>query len=315
MLKISPTKEALKCHLNYVSKVFNKLIRDEYIIRDKKQKKIEKRFILFLDKYKDELINAEPKRLLEINSEFEKKNFSKHQLKFIKSFFLETGYKNFPNKKFLNHLNIDTCIYCNKNYTLYFDGNFARAELDHWFPKEKFPLLALSFYNLIPSCHSCNHKKGNGDKIIKSKFLNNENAKEIEIQNWWNNEALTKLIHPYFDKIDFSFSYNVESLNTYSSKIKVKRNSRSENTIKFNKTKEIYEVQSSKELKDLCDLRLKYSKNYLDILCNKTFKGLNLSQEEAYRMIFGIEINADDYHKRPFSKFKHDIIEELKKGF
>ena len=30
-------------------------------------------------------------------------------------------------------------------------------------------------------------------------------------------------------------------------------------------------------------------------------------------MIFGIEINDDDFHKRPFSKFKKDIIEELLK--
>lgn len=296
MLKINPTKEALKCHSDFVSKVFDKLIKDGYITRDNKQKKIEKRFILFLNKYKDELINAEPKRLLEINTEFEKKNFSKHQLKLIKSFFIQTGYGNFPNKVFLNYLNIDTCVYCNRNYTLQFDleTNYARAQLDHWFPKESFPVLALSFYNLIPSCSSCNHIKGAAKKY-----------------DWL--KALENLIHPYFDSIDFSFSYNFDKYNEPKTWLKEnKENLKNEETIKFNKLREVYEAQSNKELKDLYDLRYKYSKNYLDILLNRTFKELSMSQEEAYRMIFGIEINKDDYHKRPFSKFKHDIIEELK---
>lgn len=36
-----------------------------------------------------------------------------------------------------------------------------------------------------------------------------------------------------------------------------------------------------------------------------------MSKEEAYRMVFGIETKEEDYHKRPFSKFKKDIIDEL----
>ena len=75
-------------------------------------------------------------------------------------------------KYFLDLIGIDTCVYCNRNYTINLTKTHARAELDHWFPKTQFPLFALSFYNLIPSCHSCNHIKGNGDKIIKSIFLN-----------------------------------------------------------------------------------------------------------------------------------------------
>lgn len=293
MLKINPTPEAIKFHYDEVSKIFDKLIINKYITRDKKQKKIEKCFISFLDKYKEELINAEPKRLLIINSEFEKKKFSGHQLKLIKSFFIETGYKSFPNKKFLNHLNIDTCTYCNKNYTLQYDleTNHARAELDHWFPIADFPILALSFYNLIPSCHSCNHLKHNNKPT----------------EGW--EKALENMVHPYLDKIDFSFSYHFEKYNEPKAIVKPK-DIKSEKTISFNKTKEIYEAQSDKELKDLLNLRYKYSDNYIDILLNKTFKGV-MSKEKAYRMIFGIEIKEEDYHKRPFSKFKKDIIEEL----
>lgn len=79
-------------------------------------------------------------------------------------------------------------------------------------------------------------------------------------------------------------------------------------------TKLVYSKHSEKELQDLIDLRLKYSENYLKTLLEDTFDSkLNLSKEEKYRLIFGIELSEDSMHKRPFSKFKKDIIEELLK--
>ena len=309
MIKINPMPEAVTFHKKHVDGVFHNLITKGYILRGKKQRNISKSFINFLIKYKDELITALPNRLLEINEEFEKKNFSKHQLILIKSFFLDTGYINFPNKDFLNHLKIDTCVYCNKNYTLYYNGNNARAELDHWFPKEKFPILALSFYNLIPSCHSCNHIKGNGDVLIKQ-LLAKTKVTQKEINDWWRN-ALSNLNHPYIDNSDFKFSYSYRTINDFNMELKVDKNSKAHTTLKFNKTEEIYNANSEKELKDIIDLRYKYSDNYIDILIHQSFKGI-MSKEEIYRVIFGIETHEEDYHKRPFSKFKHDIIEELK---
>ncbi|MBF2708567.1 HNH endonuclease [Flavobacterium soyangense] len=309
MIKINPSSNAIEFHRKKASKYFEDLVSKGYILRDKKQKNICKTFLIFLTKYKDELINAMPNRLLEIHQEFENKNFSKHQLTLIKSFFLKTCYDNFPNKEFLNHLKIDTCVYCNRNYTLYFGGNNARAELDHWYPKEKFPILAMSFYNLIPSCHSCNHIKGNGDVLIRQ-LLKEPKANQNEIKDWWKN-ALDNLNHPYLECSKFKFSYSYISINNFGVELKKTNNIKTENTLEFNKTKEIYSANSNKELKDLLDLRYKYSENYIDVLINKTFKGI-MSKEEIYRMIFGIEIKEEDYHKRPFSKFKHDIIEELK---
>ena len=295
MLTINPTSEAIKFHQEKVLDTFETLISNGYIKRNNKIKNICKEFISFLEKYKLELITAKPNRLIEIHEEFKKKRFSKHQIELIKSFFIQTGYRSFPNKDFLNLLNIDTCVYCNRNYSLQFnlESNHTRAELDHWFPKGEFPILALSFYNLIPSCHSCNHIKGASKDY-----------------NWL--EALDKINHPYFDKNDFTFSYEYQSLNNFKMKINVEH-PKTKETLKFNKTKEIYDAHSEKELKDLLELRYKYSNNYLDILLNKTFSGLSMSEEEACRMIFGIEIKEEDYHKRPFSKFKHDIIKELLK--
>ncbi|WP_404339607.1 HNH endonuclease [Pseudoalteromonas mariniglutinosa] len=63
-------------------------------------------------------------------------------------------------------LGIGVCPYCNENniYNSFSGQKSYRSELDHFFPKSKFPFLALSLYNLIPACNICNGPlKGNYD--------------------------------------------------------------------------------------------------------------------------------------------------------
>jgi hypothetical protein len=254
---------------------------------------------LLKDNNIEKLVSGEPNILLSLVKEFENVKFSQDDTEKINSFFIKTGYENwFQNKYskvFLDKLNLDTCVYCNRNYTLNLVRDRARAELDHWFPKDKYPILSLSFYNLIPSCHSCNHIKGSPNI------------------NWL--EALDNYIHPYLPEKDqyfkFGFNFNL-SLNDYNVELEVEKGTKMEKTLVANNLKEIYSSNANKELKDLIDLRYKYSDNYIDILINQTFKGL-MTEEEIYRMVFSIEIDEKKYHQRPFSKFKHDIIEELKR--
>lgn len=57
-------------------------------------------------------------------------------------------------------LGIKTCPYCNRQFIHSFEALRAeRPELDHFYPKATYPMFCLSFYNLIPVCHSCNHVK------------------------------------------------------------------------------------------------------------------------------------------------------------
>lgn len=43
--------------------------------------------------------------------------------------------------------------------------NWRLFDLDHFFPKEKYPYLAINFYNLIPICKWCNYIKNNDDVL------------------------------------------------------------------------------------------------------------------------------------------------------
>lgn len=250
--------------------------------------------LLYIENIIDKLILNKPNELLMIFKEFENYSFIGDEKEILKHFFTEIGYKWFQEnfgKDFLNDLDINTCLYCNRNYTLQIVDDRARAQLDHWFPKETFYILALSLYNLIPSCSSCNHIKSN-------------NAPD----GGWEN-ALNNLNHPYLECNKFKFSYDYRSLEDFNLKVDVEKDSKTDKTLKFNRIEEIYKTHSNLELKDLVHLRSKYSDTFLDVV-KDNFGGI-MSKEEAYRIIFGVEEKEENFHKRPFSKFKTDIIDEL----
>jgi len=227
----------------------------------------------------------------------------------VKDLYRIFNYDNFISKsKSLSYflatkLNSNTCTYCNRLYTntvivkdkktkrFNDQGRITRPQFDHWFVKSKYPILALSFYNLIPSCYVCNSSiKGDA---------------EFDLKNH---------IHPYVKENKESFKFSFDSLNIDENNVKiiVKKGSKMDNTLKEFKIKEVYNSHSMFELKDLIELRKKYSDNYLDVLFNQTFS-VGITEKEIYRLVFGVEPEEKDYHKRPFSKFKKDIVNELLK--
>ena len=122
-------------------------------------------------------------------------------------------------------------------------------------------------------------------------------------------------LHPYLDaNMSSSFKYDYSITSTNSLRVSFLNTSVNDKSIKTLNTLNlpmIYHGHSEKELKDLYDLRYKYSDNYLQILLDKTFQNLPISENEKYKLIFGIELDEKDYHKRIMSKFKKDIIEKL----
>jgi hypothetical protein len=191
-------------------------------------------------------------------------------------------------------LDRNTCTYCNRLYTITVSVDksqkITRPQFDHWYAKSLFPALALSFYNLIPSCSVCNSSI-KGDKRL----------------------SLQTHTHPYNMEAgqDFMFTYGYEkAIDKISVGIQCIDKSKIQGTLNLFKIKEIYNAHSSLELKDLYDLRKKYPDNYLETLAN-VFDSLPIGKMEAYRLIFGTEYEENNFHKRAFSKFKKDILGQL----
>lgn len=268
---------------------------------------------LFDDNLIKEIIEAKPVRLLEINNDLldtfivqlgkTKDDFKNN----AKKLFLNSGYKNWFstdensgekwNYKLARLLDKHTCTYCNREYTFVLrnpsgSGKGMVPQFDHWFAKTDYPLLAISFYNLIPSCATCNSIKS----VVKLNLIDH--------------------LHPYVDTgISNTYSFSYLPITNTKNKIVFKNrsllNNKGLDTITALNLPLIYEGHATRELQDLIDLRYKYSDNYLNILLEQTFGNLQISKEERYRLIFGIELDEENHHKRIFSKFKNDIISEL----
>ena len=209
------------------------------------------------------------------------------------------SYKKFTTKKkkeydaydLAKNLDIPTCPYCNRTYTKTVitknREKIIRPEFDHWFPKNQYSLLALSFYNLIPSCHICNSNvKGKTELKLDSHF------------------------HPYnsVSNLKATFSYNYKSYDDYKIKINTEDNF-SRDSVEAFQLENIYKAHED-EVKDLIQIRQAYSDKYIEIL-NNSLKGVNLSKEEVYRLAFGVHYEEDKFDRRPLSKLKKDILTEL----
>jgi len=194
-----------------------------------------------------------------------------------------------------NSLGTHTCTYCNRNYANTIitrrGKKISRPVFDHFFDKGQNPLLALSFFNLIPSCSVCNSN-------IKHK-------KSFDLKTH---------IHPYLDEIirefKFSYKYSSKSINGLEVIVTSSTGSKIERTLGDMELEAVYNSHTS-DLKDLLDIRYKFSDNYLSILLSQILKGIHIPKADLYRLAFGTELAETDFHKRPLSKFKRDILTEL----
>jgi hypothetical protein len=200
---------------------------------------------------------------------------------------------------FTDNFNFRTCFYCNKDFITNFEKEknilSSTFQLDHFYDKGTYPYLALSFYNLIPSCPTCNSSKVKGsencfktcippndekfdfENKVKFKLLLDVNCKNLHVE----------------DKKDIDVPLKEQFSNEYDKYIEIfKLNER------YKAHKDIvYEMITKAELYP--ESRLKELQNLTGIPFQQIKKDIfNLSDEK-------------DLSKKPFSKLIKDMSEEL----
>lgn len=91
-------------------------------------------------------------------------NFKEFQDIYINKF----SYKGI-NNWIIDETQIRVCPYCNLSF-IYNRDKKVTAQLDHFFSKAEYPMFALCFYNLIPSCASCNRIKSDNQEELVSPY-------------------------------------------------------------------------------------------------------------------------------------------------
>ena len=88
-----------------------------------------------------------------------------------------------------------------------------------------------------------------------------------------------------------------------------------ENTLGLFKLPQIYGAHSGLELKELLDLAAENHPNYITTLVNDVMAKLGLNEADAYRILFGMEVEEENYLKRPMSKFKSDVMRKIREDY
>lgn len=202
-------------------------------------------------------------------------------------------------------LNISVCPYCNRSWVNTIKDQdsvkVTSPQLDHFFSQTDFPLLSLSFYNLIPSCETCNSRL-KGD--IEFKY--DENLHPY-VDGYGNDCRFETSPNDYLSIVGMGTNYDLE--------LNIDCNVDAEKKQKVKENHKVFEIDTI--YKDHLDIvseiyRKKAISNdkYMEILI-KQFPSAGLSKTELYRLAFGNYYEEVDFKKRPFAKLTRDTVEQL----
>ncbi|MGD9653735.1 MAG: HNH endonuclease [Sulfuricurvum sp.] len=266
------------------------LLFEKLILADKKQMEV------YIQRYCDYL-SLNGYKIKNIKS---LKEENKNNDIFENLFALYNYYPSFSakwNNKIVDVVDTRTCLYCNREYIInYTDKTETKttAELDHYYPRSLYPFLSISFFNLIPSCKTCNSKlKGDKDTFVEEILY--------PYQESLNNNANFKL--KIFDT-DFLHNKGSFDLN-----LDVK-NKKANESIKLFKLEELYTEHKDIVLELIQKAEI-YNDSYIDELFNRYEGTLFKNREDLMRLITCGYITDEEINKRPLSKLIKDISEEL----
>jgi hypothetical protein len=201
----------------------------------------------------------------------------------------------------INNLGIKVCPYCNRQFTFTVinKNKSIRPEIDHFLPQHTHPLLALSFFNLIPSCSICN-------QILKGRlpitYIDYISPYDMSLDN----SVMTFDYEPETYEAAVGITNDLKIFVAYTGpKENIKLKHKVENNIKIFHLNEIYQ-QHTDLASEIIKKRHISDDKYIEIL-KQTFSHLNLIDSDVYRLGFGNFQNEKEFCNRPMAKFTKDI--------
>lgn len=185
------------------------------------------------------------------------------------------------------------CPYCNADTVYVFGSNkrYVKSSLDHFYPQSRFPFLALSLYNLIPSCTRCNSNI-KGDRNVISNGLKSPFGIDVHGQ--------------------VIFAPVIKELAAFHGKPKVgavairalPREGGGVGQVGFFKVPSLYESAFEQEIVDSIRRATMYAEPHLRHL-KEVLHARRL--EEVERLVFGNPIDPDEINKYRLSKLRIDL--------
>jgi hypothetical protein len=218
-----------------------------------------------------------------------------------------------------DELGIDVCAYCNRNFTFTLIAGkkkIVRPEFDHFLPKSKFPYLALSFYNLIPSCHICNSNLKHDIDFNLKDYLHPyvscfDDVMRFSVQ--LKSKPTADLIK---EKNSFGLAFFYGDLKSFDLVFKGNPSvlqselDKAQKNIEVFKLDELYNKHKDLVI-EMVQNSIIYDESYIDSLFKKFEGTLFRSREDVLRHITKNYTTNTDAPKRSFSKLSRDIHREF----
>lgn len=256
---------------------------------------------------------------------------SKYKKKILKSTedFLLKNYecyrKTMKLVKIVQIMGVEVCPYCNRNFVENYvtrkeNGQrkaYFKGDLDHYYSKEEIPALALSFFNLVPSCKVCNHEKSDSNKRTFYPFYDNENDEcHFSIEVYDNNDTRDIVYEELIEDIEEKrFDSTVWQGISDNFKIKLHNNGEKKLSERMKNSKETFHLEKkynhSKEyVKEIIRKRYIYSETHKDILL-KNFAEIFVNEKQIVETLFSYSESGECMHNRPLSKLTRDILFQI----
>ena len=206
-------------------------------------------------------------------------------------------------RSILTTMRVDVCPYCNRIFTAVSPKSGTRPPLDHYYPKSRYPYLALTLYNLIPCCDICNRKKSKLDTAKKGNEIlypyEEEMGKDV-VFRFEAEEDFVKVFQGASDKLEIKFT--VEHKNKNTPKI--------QKQIEALSLEEIYQAHRG-YVKDILRVNYIYNTKVVESI-KKQFPEILKSDDDVKALMYMKRIEKEFWGTRPLAKLTHDIDEQLK---
>ncbi|RJE90821.1 hypothetical protein D3P07_01620 [Paenibacillus sp. 1011MAR3C5] len=192
----------------------------------------------------------------------------------------------------MDKLKLRVCPLCNRNHI----GNVTRpqrgtkrtSQLDHFHNKSDYPYLAMSFYNLIPSCPCCNHAKGKEDIDLSP----------------YDAQDLDPLLQCRFNIENIDFLFTEEML-----EVSLRNHPSMQKNIDVLGLEDLYAKHNDVAYEIVQKFKMYTRLRRKEIL--DTFPGLYRNEEDLRTSLFGSYANKANMKKQVLAKLKKDIFELL----
>lgn len=213
-------------------------------------------------------------------------------------------------------LKVSVCPYCNRQFTTNYHSKSGRTrpQLDHFYGKAKHPYLAVSFFNLIPSCYVCNaNLKGQKAFTLETHLhpykegFGNYRKFGVEFKVSKSDIDYIGIFEGKLDGFNIVFrdDPNLDRQDSYWIRVN--------NNCDVFKIKELYN-EHKHYVSNLIMKNKIYNNAHIHQLMS-TFPELFSTEFEVLRFISGAPLSEEDYSQKTLSKMTVDVVEDLKLRF